>query len=208
MPNVVPLTTVLAAAPAEAKRLNLGCGRNTMPGWVNVDQRQLPGVDVIADLNACRTTKLPFDDNSVDGLLLNHVLEHIPDSLALMAELYRIARPGAELVARVPYGSSDDAWEDPTHVRAYFAGSWGYFSQPFQWRADYQYTADWQPEAVTLVVGHRWAGRPKPEVLGLIHAQRNIVVEMIAVLRKVYPAREARRELQVPPRYEIEALPQ
>lgn len=204
MTDLVPLVATAAAA---ATRLNLGCGRNPMPGFVNVDIMQLPGVDVIADLNACRTTKLPFEDNSVDQIVMSHVLEHIPDSLALMDELYRIARPGAEFGIRVPHGASDDAWEDPTHVRAYFVGSWGYFSQPWHWRSDLAYSADWQTEKVTYIVGHRFAGWPAAEVIDRINTERNVVVEMQAILRKVYPARPARRDLQAAPKLFIQALP-
>jgi len=44
-------------------------------------------------------------------------------------------------------------------------------------------------------------------VLERINHERNIVHEMVAVLRKVTPLREPRRELQVPPRLVIEAVP-
>ena len=90
-------------------QLNLGCGRSPLPGWVNVDLSPLPGIDVVADLDACRTTPLPFADNSVSKMQMSHVLEHIHDTLALMQELHRIAEPNALFTIRCPYGSSDDA---------------------------------------------------------------------------------------------------
>ena len=134
---------------------------------------------------------------------MSHVIEHIPDTLALMQELHRIAKPGAKLVARTPYGSSDDAWEDPTHVRAYFIQSWGYFSQPYYWRADYGYCGDWQPETLELLVDKTEHERnvtvPK-FMLELVFARRNVVREMVATLRCVKPIREPRRELQQLPR--------
>jgi SAM-dependent methyltransferase len=68
----------------------------------------------------------------------------------LMQELHRIAKPNGKLVIRCPHGASDDAWEDPTHVRAFFARSFGYFSQPFYWLADYGYRGDWQPAKIVL----------------------------------------------------------
>lgn len=37
-----------------------------------------------------------------------------------MEELHRIAKQDAIFTCRVPYGSSDDAYEDPTHVRQFF----------------------------------------------------------------------------------------
>ena len=110
-----------------ASRLNVGCGRGPLQGWVNLDSVALPGVDIVADLESCATTRLPFPDSSVEEFLLSHVLEHIRGSLGLMQELWRIAMPEAKMVIRVPYGASDDAYEDPTHVRQYFLGSFGFF---------------------------------------------------------------------------------
>lgn len=188
------------APGVESLRLHLGCGRTIIKGWVNVDQVQLPGVDITADLNACRSKRLPFDDDSVDEFLLSHTIEHIPDTLALMQELHRIAKSGSILTARTPYGSSDDAWEDPTHVRAYFIQSWGYFSQPYYWRADYGYRGDWQPETLELAVDKDDNRDMTPqEILARVFAERNVVKEMVATLRCVKPIREPKRELQLLP---------
>lgn len=187
-------------ASAEPLRLHLGCGRTILQGWVNVDQVNLPGVDVVADLGACRSTPLPFPDDSVGEFLLSHVLEHIQDTLPLMQELHRIAKHDAFCTIRVPYGSSDDAWEDPTHVRPYFLQSFGYFSQPFYWRADYGYRGDWQPKELALIVDAKDAdGRTADEVIDLVFHRRNIVREMVATLVAIKPIRECRKELQVMP---------
>ena len=125
-------------------RLNVGCGRTLLPDWINLDVRPLPGVDLVADLDGRGSAgpaaaPLPLPDGSVEEFLLSHVLEHIREPLPMMEELWRVAAPGARMTVRCPYGSSDDAWEDPTHVRAIFLQSFGYFSQPYYWRADYGY---------------------------------------------------------------------
>lgn len=185
-------------------RLNLGCGRNSLPGWTNVDVTPLPGVDVVADLASCREVPLPFADDSVDEFLLSHVLEHVRDPLGLMAELHRIARPNALMVVRVPHGASDDAVEDPTHVRQMFPGSFGYFSQPYYWRADYGYRGDWLTDRITLYVGEADnAGLPIAAILEKINRQRNVVSEMVAELRAVKPIREPLQSLQTAPRIVI-----
>ena len=44
----------------DSKRLNLGCGKNILQGWINLDIVANNGVDVIADLDQCKKTKLPF----------------------------------------------------------------------------------------------------------------------------------------------------
>ncbi|PGT95614.1 methyltransferase domain-containing protein, partial [Bacillus cereus] len=95
---------------------------------------------------------LPFDDNSIDEFLAVHLLEHIQRPLDLMEELHRIAKQNAIMVCNVPYGSSDDAFEDPTHIRQFFLNSFTYFSQPIYWRADYGYRGDWLIEKLILVI--------------------------------------------------------
>ncbi len=186
------------------RRLNVGCGRNTLPGWINLDRAKLPGVDVVADLEKCASTPLPLESNSIDEFLLSHVIEHIHASLDLMQELYRVAKPNAKATIHVPFGGSDDAWEDPTHVRAYFINSFGYFSQPFYWRADYGYRGDWQPDRIVFLVEERLhKGMALQAILDKIYTQRNVVREMIAELTAIKPARQPVRELQVIPRIDI-----
>jgi len=186
-------------------RLNLGCGRNPIDGWTNIDAVALPGVDVVADLDRCRETPLPFRESSAGEFLLAHVLEHLADPLGLMQELHRIASPGAVATIRCPYGSSDDADEDPTHRRRLFVGSFGYFSQPYYWRADYGYRGDWQPRRVVLLVSRVGnAGLSVDAILQRVRDLRNVVVEMVAELEAVKPVRAPDRLLQVAPQVVVQ----
>lgn len=69
-----------------------------------------PLADVKADICA-----LPFDDNSFDLILCNHVLEHIPDDTKAMAELYRVLKKGGTLIAQVPLNEdANTTFEDDT----------------------------------------------------------------------------------------------
>jgi ubiquinone/menaquinone biosynthesis C-methylase UbiE len=179
-------------------RLHIGCGRTILPGWINLDATALPGVDVVADLNACGNTPLPFADNSFDEFAASHVIEHITHSMPLMQELHRIAKPNATAFFRVPYGSSDDACEDPTHVRQYFLHSFEYFAQPAYWRADYGYRGDWNVERrIVRVSAQRYEGQTTDQILQEVQRYRNVVQEMIVHLRAVKPIREPRRDLHV-----------
>lgn len=187
-----------------ALKLNLGCGRRSHEGWVNLDRAAGLGIDVVADLEACRTTPLPFPADSVGEFLLSHVIEHIADSLALMQELYRIAIPGAVATILVPFGTSDDAWEDPTHVRPYFPNSFLYFGQPNYWRADYGYRGDWLTERVHLIVESDCAGLSAPEIMQRVRRERNVVREMAARLVATKPMRPAAREHMARPELTIE----
>ena len=172
------------------QRLHLGCGSDIRAGWINLDSCKLPGIDVIADLDDCRRTPLTFPADSIDEFLCSHVLEHLRDTLGLMQELHRIAKPGAIATFRVPYGYSDDADEDPTHVRRLFLYSFSYFSQRGYWYADYGYRGDWETENIVLTVdAGRHAGKSFDQIFEEVRTQRNVVLEMIATLRAVKPAR-------------------
>jgi hypothetical protein len=56
---------------AEGARLNLGCGHVPLNGYLNIDMRELPGVDIAAQLD-----NLPFEASSVKEIFSSHVLEH------------------------------------------------------------------------------------------------------------------------------------
>ncbi|HLN11965.1 MAG TPA: methyltransferase domain-containing protein [bacterium] len=186
------------------RRLNVGCGRNILEGWINLDVMPLPGVDIVADLERCADAPLPIADNSIDEFLLSHLLEHIRAPLPMMQELHRVAKPEAMATIRVPHGASDDGSEDPTHVRLCFPGTFGYFGQPYYWRADYGYRGDWDVVRILLLVERAaYAGMDAKAIIEHIRTHRNVVREMICEMKAVKPIREPLRELQTQPKIEI-----
>ena len=56
-----------------------------------------PLADVKADI-----CNLPFEDNSYDIILCNHVLEHIPDDTKAMQELYRVLKLNGMAILQIP----------------------------------------------------------------------------------------------------------
>jgi len=83
-------------------KLNLGCGKTHLEGFVNVDYRASPSVDQVVDLTV---HPWPWLDNSVDYIIASHFLEHLPgyELGAAMDEIHRILRPGGTLYVAVPY---------------------------------------------------------------------------------------------------------
>ncbi|HYM17469.1 MAG TPA: methyltransferase domain-containing protein [Micropepsaceae bacterium] len=93
--------------------MNLGCGENPTPGWVNLDARLLPG-SLFWD---CRR-RLPFADGSVIALYTEHMFEHFDvdsEAMPLLEECMRCLKPGGVLRIVVP-----DAGR---YIRAY-GGPW------------------------------------------------------------------------------------
>ncbi|UUX49603.1 hypothetical protein NUH88_19655 [Nisaea acidiphila] len=173
-------------------KLNIGCGKSPMEGWVNLDFRDGPGVDIVFDLECCGENKLPLEDDSVSEIRASHILEHVRNILPMMEELHRVSVDGALLRAAMPHVGSDGAWGDPTHVRGMSVTGLRYFSQPTYSFADYGYLGDWDIEKVYYKVGIKRAGADKDNLARLLERvdiERNMVREMIADLRSVKPAR-------------------
>jgi SAM-dependent methyltransferase len=182
-------------------KVHLGCGVDIRPGYVNVDRMPLEGVDVVADLDDRDKVTLPFDDDSVDEFLAIDLVEHIVYPLPMFQELWRCAKPGADFLTAMPYGTSDDAWEDPTHARPWYIGSWRYLSQPIYYRADYGYGADWEVERIVLDVDAPEASID--EIMGALQTLRNVVQRQHVQLKAVKPARPRDPELLVSPPVQI-----
>lgn len=96
-------------------RLNLGCGRFPLEGFVNVDAREVEGVDVVLDLDA----PWPWEDGAASFIRASHVLEHVQDVVHVMAEARRVLRRGGLLYVVAPHYQHQNAWTDPTHRRAF-----------------------------------------------------------------------------------------
>lgn len=104
-------------------KLNVGCGRNTMPDFLNCDLDPAPHVDRAFDLQK----EWPFEDDSAGVVYASHVLEHLTDPFTFMRQAHRVLMPGGQMTIRVPYGNHRSAWWDLTHVRPWFAESFCMF---------------------------------------------------------------------------------
>lgn len=73
-------------------KLNIGCGGNILEGFQNHD----------LDVDICKP--LPWENDSVDFILAEHVFEHVPgpDAFRFLKECRRILKPGGVLRLCVP----------------------------------------------------------------------------------------------------------
>jgi SAM-dependent methyltransferase len=121
---------------ASGFRLDVGCGGNKQLGWIGMDKRQVKGADgkdVVDVLHDIEVFPWPFDDESVLDILCSHIIEHIKPWLMidLMNEMWRVMKPGGQLVISMPYGVSYGYVQDPTHCNACNEATWQYFDPRF-----------------------------------------------------------------------------
>jgi SAM-dependent methyltransferase len=96
----------LRALPPEARVLDAGCGEGVLIDEFDGHLR-IEGIDPNYGSERVRTgslLSLPYSDGSFDRALCLDVLEHLTfeEQPAALAELYRVLRPGGELLVSVP----------------------------------------------------------------------------------------------------------
>jgi hypothetical protein len=82
------------------KRINLGCGHIPKEDYINVDMRDLPSVDIVAEVG-----NLPFDHQSLSEIYSAHLLEHFPEqdlSRRLLPYWFTLLKSGATFRAVIP----------------------------------------------------------------------------------------------------------
>ena len=106
------------AISAKTLKLNIGCGFNSVPGFLNVDKSPVCHPDLLFD---AETHPWPWETDSIAEVLFFHSLEHMGADtavfLGMIRELYRVCAPNARVRLVVPHPRHDDFINDPTHVR-------------------------------------------------------------------------------------------
>ena len=128
-------STADSSAASSGSRLHIGCGDHILPGWINVDSKAIPGVDLTLDVRK----GLPFEN--LEFIFAEHFLEHlsVDESLAFLTEcrralkddgILRLSTPNLDWVMLTHYhyrrGVVDHiAFVDALRVNRAFRG-WGH----------------------------------------------------------------------------------
>lgn len=80
-------------------KLNVGCGKRLLSGYLNVDAVARPGVDKV-----CPAHAIPLPDKCASEVLAVHVVEHVYpwEVPQLLAEWARLLAPGGRLFLEMP----------------------------------------------------------------------------------------------------------
>ena len=83
-------------------KLQIGCGPNRIPGWLNTD----------VDIDRCKQgavyldagEKFPFQDNSIDAIYSEHLFEHLhfTQAVNMLDECHRVLKPSGAIRIATP----------------------------------------------------------------------------------------------------------
>ena len=107
-------------------KLNLGCGKNKLDGYINIDKSAEVEPDLCHDI----TVGLPFETSEIDEVRAFDILEHIPPGkvIHVINEIWRVLKPGGLFEHFTPSTDGRGAWQDPTHVSFWNYNSWFYYT--------------------------------------------------------------------------------
>lgn len=120
----------------DARRIvDIGCGRG---GFVEICRNEVGdaiGLDnEPAAAGLCRAQglpfvlgsadRLPFSDDALDAVRAKEIIEHLPNPMPMLNEIWRALRPGGLFISRTPTHFSafypvNNFWDDYTHVRPF-----------------------------------------------------------------------------------------
>ncbi|RYU91611.1 methyltransferase domain-containing protein [Mucilaginibacter terrigena] len=136
--------------------LNVGCGPFGHDGWVNVDLMALKNVSFTYDTRK----HLPFKDNTVERIRVEHFFEHIDKSFEapfFLEECKRVMKPGAVLRIAVPdvekfinayYLNDEVSWKalgyDINNLPNGFDTKIAILNHIFRQDGEHKYAYDWE----------------------------------------------------------------
>lgn len=118
-------------------QLDLGCGGNKQKGFIGMDLRALPGVDIVHDIEVF---PWPLESGCCQTVVASHLVEHIKPwySIPFMDECWRVLQEGGKLLIATPYPGSRGFWQDPTHCNGWSEATFQYFDPRYPLYGIYQ----------------------------------------------------------------------
>jgi SAM-dependent methyltransferase len=109
-------------------RVDLGTAHPHIPGYDKyVDICPCPGVPedkmIVADLSV----RFPFETSSVAFFRAHDIIEHLPNKILTMNEMWRALKPNGVAEIVVPTTNGSGAWQDPTHCSYWNRRSFLYY---------------------------------------------------------------------------------
>lgn len=95
--------------------LELGGGRNPIPGATNLDWPEWEA----------EAYSIPRPDGSIGGIYAFHFLEHLHHPVRMLRECQRVLAPGAPLTLVVPHAQCTLALQDLDHKASFVLDTWG-----------------------------------------------------------------------------------
>ncbi len=93
------LSKFLEQIPEEAVFVEMGSGnRRLLESSITIDLFPFPNVDILSNIQ-----KMPFQDKTVDYVVIDAVLEHVSAPQMVVDELFRILKPGGKVFITVPF---------------------------------------------------------------------------------------------------------
>lgn len=167
---------IAPTAPRRTDRclfVNLGCGAQSGPEYVNVDVVPAPHIHFVHDVKVLDM----FSSESVDLLYASHIMEHIPrhELDAVIAEWHRVLKRGGILRISVPdfdnllkiyHASSEDInsilaqllGQEPPYNNHYSIWNWKYI-QCFFLERGFREVRRWDPQSAAHYSMHDRAER-------------------------------------------------
>lgn len=134
-----------------ARVLDVGCGRKKYPGSIGIDRSPAGQADVLCDW----TRRLPFADSQFDEVRLVHVIEEVDDIFKVLAEVHRVAKPGARVLIVTPHYSDHASYCSPAHRWHLSSFSFWFFSdKPREY--DYYAPASYREKRVRVELLRLW----------------------------------------------------
>lgn len=90
------------------RRINIGCGRKKLEGYINIDWDPQHEPDVVYDIVK---HGLPFDSNSAVEIIADDFMEHCTDFVFVMNEIARVLKKGGFFKARFPPWDCEGAFQ-------------------------------------------------------------------------------------------------